>query len=84
MDAFAFEITLLPFRDLGPDELVLRTIALRGDQTLEQLHEAMRLTFGWADPHLYRSGGEPGGRTTTPCVTTHRSRPKTSMRRPPA
>src|SRR5947207_9349811 len=32
---------------------VVRTIALRDDQTLEQLHEALRLAFGWADPHLY-------------------------------
>jgi hypothetical protein len=32
---------------------VVRTIAIREDQTLEQLHEALRLAFGWADPHLY-------------------------------
>ena len=32
---------------------VVRTIAMREDQTLEQLHEALRLAFGWADPHLY-------------------------------
>jgi hypothetical protein len=31
----------------------VRTIALREDQTLEQLHEALRLAFGWADPHMY-------------------------------
>jgi hypothetical protein len=35
------------------DEPVVRTIAVRTDQTLEQLHEALRLAFGWADPHLY-------------------------------
>jgi hypothetical protein len=35
------------------DEPVVRTIAVREDQTLEQLHEALRLAFGWADPHLY-------------------------------
>ena len=35
------------------DEVVVRTIAIREDQTLEQLHEALRLAFGWADPHLY-------------------------------
>ena len=34
-------------------EPVVRTIAIREDQTLEQLHEALRLAFGWADPHLY-------------------------------
>jgi hypothetical protein len=32
---------------------VVRTIAVAEDQTLEQLHEALRLAFGWADPHLY-------------------------------
>jgi hypothetical protein len=26
---------------------------VREDQTLEQLHEALRLAFDWADPHLY-------------------------------
>jgi hypothetical protein len=35
------------------DEPVIRTIAIREDQTLEQLHEALRLTFGWFDAHLY-------------------------------
>lgn len=34
-------------------EPVSRTIAIREDQTLEQLHEALRLAFGWADAHLY-------------------------------
>jgi len=37
----------------APRERVSRTIAVREDQTLEQLHEAVRLAFGWADPHLY-------------------------------
>ena len=32
---------------------VVRTIAVADDQTLEQLHEALRIAFGWADPHLY-------------------------------
>lgn len=36
-----------------PSAPVTRTIAIREDQTLEQLHEAFRLAFGWADPHLY-------------------------------
>ena len=35
------------------DGRVSRTIAIREDQTLEQLHEAFRLAFGWADPHLH-------------------------------
>lgn len=56
MRALAFEAVLPgppPFRadaDSGP---VVRTIAVREDQTLEQLHEALRLAFGWADAHLY-------------------------------
>ncbi len=32
---------------------VARTIAVAQDQTLEQLHEALRMAFGWADAHLY-------------------------------
>jgi hypothetical protein len=39
---------------------VVRTIAVREDQTLEQLHETLRLAFGWGDPHLYSFW--PGGR----------------------
>ena len=38
---------------LAADSPVIRTIAIRNDQTLEQLHEALRLAFGWFDPHLY-------------------------------
>jgi hypothetical protein len=30
----------------------MRTVTMREDQTLEQLHEALRLSFGWADPHM--------------------------------
>ena len=55
MQVFAFQAVLVPY---GPDvawptEPVLRTIAVREDQTLEQLHEALRLAFAWADPHMY-------------------------------
>lgn len=49
MRAFAFQAVLVG----GSTEPVVRTIAVREDQTLEQLHEALRLAFGWADPHLY-------------------------------
>src|SRR2546428_9509767 len=45
--AFAFRAEL----DEYPG--VVRTIAVADDQTLEQLHEALRLAFGWAEPHLY-------------------------------
>jgi hypothetical protein len=53
--AFAFQAVLVPYSPLTgkPESAVVRTIAMREDQTLEQLHEALRLTFGWADPHLY-------------------------------
>ena len=55
MQAFAFQAVLVQFSpETGkPESPVVRTIALREDQTLEQLHEALRLAFGWADPHLY-------------------------------
>lgn len=38
---------------LAGDAPVVRTIAIREDQTLEQLHEALRLAFGWWEAHLY-------------------------------
>jgi hypothetical protein len=55
MQAFAFQAVLVPYApDVGwPAEPVVRTVAVREDQTLEQLHEALRLAFGWADPHMY-------------------------------
>jgi hypothetical protein len=30
-----------------------RAIEIREDQTLEDLHDAIRTAFGWADDHLY-------------------------------
>ena len=55
MRVFVLEAVLVPYAPNveWPAEPVLRTIAVREDQTLEQLHEALRLTFGWADPHMY-------------------------------
>jgi hypothetical protein len=55
MRVFAFQAVLVPYApDVeSPAEPVLRTIAVRDDQTLEHLHEALRLAFGWADPHMY-------------------------------
>jgi len=46
---------LVPFSPLTgkPGSPVIRTIAIREDQTLDQLHEALRIAFGWGDPHLY-------------------------------
>ena len=59
--ALAFRATIVADSPLLPRSKgkVFRTVAIREDQTLEQLHEALRLAFGWADPHLYcfwRSG----------------------------
>ena len=45
----AFRATLVADSPLIPNPTgqVIRTIAIRDDQTLEQLHEALRLGFGW-------------------------------------
>lgn len=53
--ALAFRATIVADSPLLPRSKgkVFRTVAIREDQTLEQLHEALRLAFGWADPHLY-------------------------------
>jgi pRiA4b ORF-3-like protein len=52
--AIAFQAVLVESGIVGEaQEVVVRTIAVREDQTLEQLHEALRLAFGWADPHMY-------------------------------
>jgi Plasmid pRiA4b ORF-3-like protein len=55
MDALAFQAVLVPYAPwiAWPDEPVARTIAVREDQTLEHLHESLRLAFDWADPHMY-------------------------------
>jgi hypothetical protein len=55
MLVLAFRATLPAPSPLVPKAAarVVRTIAIREDQTLEQLHEALRLAFGWDDPHLY-------------------------------
>ena len=47
-EVFAFQAALV-----GHSPPVLRTIALRDDQTLDQLHEALRLAFGWGEEHLH-------------------------------
>jgi len=55
MRVLAFEAVLGGDSPLIPKRAgrVSRTVAIREDQTLEQLHEAFRLAFDWADPHLY-------------------------------
>jgi hypothetical protein len=45
--AYVFGAQLDGFRD------VRRTIAVRSDQTLVDLHGALRSAFGWDDDHLY-------------------------------
>jgi hypothetical protein len=54
-EAFAFRAVLVPYGPFAKRSVegVVRTIAMREDQTLENLHEALRLAFGWADPHMY-------------------------------
>jgi len=44
---YVFEATLVA----APE--VTRTVALREEQTLDDLHELLRAEFGWDDPHLY-------------------------------
>jgi hypothetical protein len=59
MREFAFQAELVPYAPHADwsEQPVVRTIAMREDQTLEQLHEALRLAFGWADPHMYAFSG---------------------------
>ena len=47
MDAYVFEAELLD----DPD--VSRRLLVRGDQTLAELHELLRQTFGWWDDDDY-------------------------------
>lgn len=69
----------------GAPETVVRTIALRDDQTLEQLHEALRLAFGWSDPHLYSfwltgKFWDDAGEYTAPFEIEETGTPKASTR----
>ena len=80
---------LMPFSPVtgAPESPVVRTIAIREDQTLEQLHEALRLTFGWADPHLYSfwlSGKfwDDAGEYTAPFENEEMGKEKASARVP--
>jgi hypothetical protein len=47
VDAYVFEAELLEYPEVS------RLIAVRGDQTLADLHEALRDAFDWWDDHLY-------------------------------
>src|SRR4051812_44235030 len=44
---YVFNAELVGFID------VRRTIAIRSDQTLDDLHHALRASFAWDDEHLY-------------------------------
>lgn len=84
--ALAFQAILVRNSPLtGATDTVVRTIAIRDDQTLEQLHEALRLAFGWADPHLYSfwlSGKfwDEAGEYTAPYEIDEADKPKASAR----
>ena len=39
--------------ELADHRGVIRVVALREEQTLDDLHELFRAEFGWNDPHLY-------------------------------
>jgi hypothetical protein len=87
--ALAFQAVLVPYSPLtpAPEGPVVRTIAIRDDQTLEQLHEALRLAFGWADPHLYSfwlSGKfwDKASEYTAPFEMEEEDEPKASARIP--
>jgi hypothetical protein len=47
MDAYVFDVELVEYPDVS------RRLAVRGDQTLADLHEELRRTFEWWDDHLY-------------------------------
>jgi Plasmid pRiA4b ORF-3-like protein len=47
VDAYVFEAELDGFPE------VTRRLALRGDQTLQDLHEELRRAFEWWEDHLY-------------------------------
>jgi Plasmid pRiA4b ORF-3-like protein len=47
VDAYVFEAELVDYPKVS------RRIAVRGDQTLEDLHEELRRAFEWWEDHLY-------------------------------
>ena len=64
--AFRFEAALADVKGVS------RTIELRDDQTLDDLHATIREAFGWLDDHLYsfwldgRFWGDPSTEYTAP------------------
>lgn len=45
--AYVLKASLAGFRGVS------RTVAVRGDQTLDDLHLILQVAFGWANDHLY-------------------------------
>ncbi len=89
VQALAFQAVLVPYSPLtgAAESPVVRTIAIRDDQTLEQLHEALRLAFGWADSHLYSfwltgEFWDQAGEYTAPFEVEEMDKPKASARVP--
>jgi len=89
VQALAFQAVLVRYSPLtgAPESPVVRTIAIRDDQTLEQLHEALRLAFGWADSHLYSfwltgKFWDETGEYTAPFEIEEMDKPKASARVP--
>lgn len=87
--ALAFQAVLVPYSPLAETSKspVIRTIAIRDDQTLEQLHEALRLAFGWAETHLYSfwltgKFWDESGEYTAPFEIEEMGKPKASARIP--
>jgi hypothetical protein len=88
--AFRFDAALADVKGVS------RTIELREDETLADLHETIREAFGWLDDHLYsfwldgRFWGDPSTEYTAPIQAeegvatagvTHASLRRTAKRR---
>jgi hypothetical protein len=65
MQAYVFNAKLDGFKG------VRRTIAVRADQSLADLHEALRAAFDWDDDHLYAFWTEGFGRETQQSTSTN-------------
>jgi Plasmid pRiA4b ORF-3-like protein len=73
VDAYVFEAELDEFPEVS------RVIAIRGDQTLVDLHEGLRNAFEWWDDHLYAFwlDGEFWGSHESEYAAPHESEPGT-------
>jgi Plasmid pRiA4b ORF-3-like protein len=58
VDVYVFRAALVGFRGVS------RKLAIRGDETLADLHQLLQLAFDWDDDHLYAFwlSGKFGGR----------------------